>query len=126
MTSNPSGIRVEQHAHQLVVAVTPRIGLDVIVAARGDVEHADIANALDEATKEVRHVRALSSVDGSERIDEVDPDGRALTVADGGTDAVRDAFEKAAVADSFDEARYWSNVALQRWLVAEEDGGDDA
>lgn len=111
-------IRVEQHRDQLIIAVAPREGLNVLVSAAGNVAHAEIQAALDDAEKEVRHTRALSCVDGFDRIDEIDP-WDAAVAADGGEDPVLEAFEEAANADSLKQARYWNNVARKRYLAAE-------
>lgn len=115
------GIRIEQHERQLLVAVAPRDGLDILVSASANVAHSEIQAALEDASKEVRHTRALSCVDGFDRIDQIAPwDETVPVVVDGGEDPVLEAFEKAAAAQSFNEARYWSNVALQRYLLAQE------
>jgi len=56
---NKCEIRVESHGQQLVIACSPRDGLDVIVAARPNVAHSEIAAALEDVGSEVQHTRAL-------------------------------------------------------------------
>lgn len=117
-----SNVSVEQHDHQLVVAVSPREGLDVLVAVRADVEQREIGDAINDAAMEVRHTRALSSVDGSERIDDVAPD-HPVAVADGGGVSMSEAFDRARDAETLDDARYWSDVALRKWVVENTEDG---